>query len=79
MIVIELVGVCETLDDGVVELEPLSLPVDEGDAPFVTDEVGVRETERERLCVDEGVLGRVAAALADDDGVAVPLSETVDD
>ena len=65
------VGAAVVLGEIVVEPVPLSDPVLEGLAPTVSDAVGVRETERERLCVDEGVFGGVAAALADDDGVAV--------
>lgn len=47
---------------------PVSLPVADALAPFVTDAVGERDTERERLCVLDGETDDVGVP----DGVPVP-------
>ena len=43
----------------VVDAVPESDPVEDGLAPAVNDDVGVRVQDRERLCVDDGVLDDV--------------------
>ncbi len=53
----ELVGVPDALVVDVLELVALSLPVLDGEAPFVTDAVGVRESDDDREDVVDGVLG----------------------
>jgi hypothetical protein len=63
------------LADIVVDGVPESEPVDEGDAPSVTEEVGVRDCERERLDVDDGVPEGVSVLLAVTLGVGVPDSD----
>ena len=73
------VGAAVELDESVVEPVPESEPVLEDDAPCVSDAVGVREIERDRLAVDEGVFGGVDVADAVDDGDIVPLADTVED
>ena len=57
----------------------MSLPVADALAPLVTDAVGVRETERERLCVLDGVTEDVGVPEDVPVPVIVPLVETVDD
>lgn len=64
------------LADVVVDGVPESEPVDEGDAPSVTDDVGVRDCDRERLDVDEGVPVGDEVLLAVTLGVGVPESDT---
>ena len=49
VLVIELVGVWETLAEGVVLAVPESDPVEEGLAPSVIEAVGVRETDFDKL------------------------------
>lgn len=71
----ELVGVTEALAVDDVESVPVSLPVADGLAPRVTDAVGVRETERERLSVLDGVMDGVGVP----DGVPVPVDVLLDD
>jgi hypothetical protein len=53
---------------------PLSEPVLDGLAPLVTEAVGVRETDRDRERVGEGVSLGVRVALAVPDPVCVGVS-----
>jgi hypothetical protein len=69
------VGVCDVLAVEVVLADPLSLPVLLGPAPFVTLDVGVREIERERDCVELGVSEDVGLDVPVGDPVGVPLSD----
>jgi hypothetical protein len=62
-------GVCDSVGVDVVDPDPVSEPVLDGLAPFVTLAVGVRDVDRERLLVDDGV--------SVGDGVAVPVPEPV--
>jgi hypothetical protein len=50
------------VDDSVIVVEPVpeSEPVFDELAPVVTDAVGVRDTDRERLIVELGVIDDVA-------------------
>ena len=64
------------LADVVVEGVPESEPVAEGDAPSVTEAVGVRDCDRERLDVDEGVPDDVGVLLAVSLPVGVPERES---
>ena len=71
------VGVTERLGVDVVLSVPLSEPVLDALAPSVTDAVGVRETERDRLAVELGV--SLLVGVPDDvpDPVGEPLDDTV--
>jgi len=69
----ELVGVDVSVI--VVEPVPVSVPVLDELAPFVTDAVGVRETDRERLNVELGVIEDVPVP----DSVEVTVPVGVDD
>ena len=63
----------------VAESLPLSLPVNDGPAPFVTDAVGEREIDFERLVVVVGVMLDVDVPVIVPLPVDVPLKLIVDD
>ena len=75
--VFELVAVTDSLFVEVVESEPLSLPVNDGPAPFVTDAVGEREIDLDKLIVVVGVVLDVEVPVIVSLPVDVPLIETV--
>ena len=75
--VLELVDVTDSLFVDVVESVPLSLPVNDGPAPFVTDAVGEREIDLDKLVVVVGVVLDVEVPVIVPLPVDVPLIETV--
>ncbi len=77
--VIELVVVADSLAVEVEESVPESLPVNDGPAPFVTDAVGEREIERDKLFVVEGDVLDVGVPVAVPLPVDVPLVLIVED
>ena len=72
------VGVADALEVAEIDSEPLLLPVLDGLAPTVTEDVGERETDRERERVEDGVLEEVDVADAVGDPVEVPLFDRVE-
>jgi hypothetical protein len=79
----ELVAVTDKLIDELGESVPLSVPLNDGNAPRVTEEVGDWEIDLERLCVVDGVMLEVEVAddvpLPVGEGEAVALALIVDD
>ena len=68
----ELVAVTDKLIDEERESVPLSVPLNDGNAPIVTDEVGELEIDLERLCVVDGVMLEVEVT----DDVPLPVGVT---
>ena len=68
----EVVAVTDKLIDELGESVPLSVPLNDGNAPIVTDEVGELEIDLERLCVVDGVVLEVEVA----DDVPLPVGVT---
>ena len=77
--VIELVAVTDSLAVEVVESVPLSVPDNDGPAPFVTDAVGEREIDLDKLIVVVGVMLDVGVPVIVPLPVGVPLELIVDD
>ncbi len=75
--VIELVAVTDSLAVGVVESVPLSVPVKDGPAPFVTDAVGEREIDFDIEEVELDVIDEVPVPVIVPLPVDVPLIERV--
>ncbi len=75
----ELVAVTDRLIDDVDESVPESLPLNDGNAPIVREEVGDRLIDLDKLCVVDGVISDVEVPLfvADDVGVLVAERELV--
>jgi hypothetical protein len=71
----ELVPLTDELIVDVDESVPLSLPDNDGPAPFVTDAVGERETDFESELVEEGVCDAVLVPLPVDE--PVPLTDAL--
>ena len=75
--VLELVGVTDSLFVDVVESVPLSLLVNDGPAPFVTDAVGEREIDFDNEVVEVGVTDGVPVPVIVSLPVDVPLIDAV--
>ena len=73
------VGVTDELIVLVDESVPLSLPVNDGPAPFVTDAVGEREIDVDKLVVVVGVVLDVGVPVVVPLPVDVPLIDKVHD
>ena len=67
----ELVAVTDALAVDVIESVPLSLLVNDGSAPFVTDAVGEREVDSDSDTVEVGVTDGVPEPVPVDDGVGL--------